>query len=123
MITHASMFWCFNSLENQMTASFKSNRRVFMLQAVTAAGIASLASAAQAAKPVAESDSQATALGYKADATKVDKTKQPKYAAGQHCGNCQLFQGKEGDANGPCPLFAGNLVSSKGWCSAYTKKA
>jgi hypothetical protein len=72
---------------------------------------------------VAETDPQATALGYKPDAAKIDKTKQPKYAAGQVCGNCALFQGAAGAAAGGCPLFAGKQVSSKGWCSAYAKKA
>ena len=30
---------------------------------------------------------------------------------------------KAGDAGGACPLFAGKQVASKGWCSAYAKKA
>lgn len=72
---------------------------------------------------VVETDAQATALGYKADAGKVDKAKFPKFAAGQQCGNCALFQGKAGAASGPCPLFAGKQVSAKGWCSAWAKKA
>jgi hypothetical protein len=62
-------------------------------------------------------------LGYKHDASQVDKAKFSKYAAGEHCGNCQLFQGKAGEDWGPCPIFGGKLVSVKGWCSAYTKKA
>ena len=33
------------------------------------------------------------------------------------------YQGKAGDATGGCAIFAGKQVSSKGWCSAYTKKA
>jgi hypothetical protein len=72
---------------------------------------------------VADTDPQAVALGYKADATKVDKSKFPKYAAGDHCGSCALFQGKASDAAGGCPLFAGKQVATKGWCSAYAKKA
>lgn len=72
---------------------------------------------------VQESDAQAIALGYKADATKADKAKYPKYAAGQQCANCALYQGKATDAAGPCPLFAGKQVASKGWCSAWAKKA
>ena len=77
---------------------------------------------AQAAM-VSESDAQAAALGYKADATKVDKTKFPKYAADQMCTNCVLYQGKAADAAGGCPLFAGKQVAGKGWCSAWIKKA
>jgi len=69
-----------------------------------------------------ESDLQALGLGYKEDATKVDKKKYPKYEAGRACGNCTLFQGKAGDAAGGCPLFSGKSVSSKGWCSSHSKK-
>lgn len=72
---------------------------------------------------VSEADPQATGLGYKADAGKVDKSKFPKFAAGQQCSNCVLFQGKTGDAAGGCPIFAGKQVTAKGWCSAYNKKA
>ena len=55
--------------------------------------------------------------------TKVDKTKQAKFAAGQNCHSCQLFQGKPTDAWGGCPLFAGKQVNGNGWCSAWVKKA
>ena len=80
------------------------------------------AKAAQAAK-VEEKDTQAQSLGYKHDATKVDKAKFAKYQAGQTCGNCTLYQGKPADAWGACPIFQGKQVSAKGWCSAYVKKA
>jgi hypothetical protein len=72
---------------------------------------------------VSESDATAQSLGYKADATMVDKSRFTKYQAGQACANCQLFQGKPGDASGPCPIFGGKQVNAKGWCSAYVKKA
>jgi hypothetical protein len=78
---------------------------------------------AQGLPMVDPKDPTAMALGYVADAAKADKAKFPKFAAGQHCGNCSLFQGKTTDASGPCPIFAGKAVSSKGWCSAYVKKA
>jgi len=70
-----------------------------------------------------ESDAQAKALGYVHDATKVDKTKQAKFAAGQNCHSCQLFQGKPTDAWGGCPLFGVKQVAGGGWCSAWAKKA
>jgi len=69
-----------------------------------------------------EKDPQSLALGYVADATKTDTKRYPKYAAGQACNNCALYQGKASDAWGGCPLFAGKQVSGKGWCSAYAKK-
>jgi hypothetical protein len=97
-----------------------TQRREFILQ-VALGGTALLATQANAAM-LAESDPQAAALGYKADATKVDAKKFPKYAAGQICSNCALFQGKASDAAGGCPLFAGKEVAAKGWCSAYAKK-
>ena len=71
---------------------------------------------------VDEKDAAAIGLGYVAVATKADKTKFPKYADGQQCGNCALYQGGAAEQGG-CPLFAGKQVVSKAWCSAYNKKA
>jgi len=99
------------------------NRRTFILQSVTGLSAVAVAGQASAQAMVDEKDPQAAALAYKADASTVDKAKQPKFAAGQNCGSCALFQGKASDASGACPLFAGKKVSSKGWCSAYAKKA
>ena len=100
----------------------KNSRRQFMI--LSAAGACTLAmnGKVQAQAMVADADPQAVALGYKSDATKADKAKYPKYAAGQACNNCALYQGAAGSASGPCPLFAGKQVSAKGWCSAYAKK-
>jgi hypothetical protein len=99
-----------------------SSRRQF-IQIVPVVGGALLASQLAFAADVDPKDPQAAALGYVPDATQADKTKFPKYAAGQTCANCTLYQGKAGDASGPCPLFAGKTVAAKGWCSAYAKKA
>ena len=102
----------------------KSNRRIFVIQSVVGAGILASTRLALAADPlVQETDPQAVALGYKSDATKADKAKFPKYAAGQQCSNCALYQGKPTDAAAPCPLFAGKQVAAKAWCSAWAKKA
>ncbi|MFM9878782.1 MAG: high-potential iron-sulfur protein [Burkholderiaceae bacterium] len=102
-----------------------TNRRTFILHTVAATGALAAAAAAHAqAQPmVAETDPTATALGYKADATKVDKAKNPKFAAGQMCSNCALYQGKATDKIAPCPLFAGKQVAGPGWCTAWAKKA
>jgi hypothetical protein len=99
-----------------------SNRREFVVQMGVGAGALVSGAAFAQASMVAEADANASSLGYKADASKVDKTKFPKFAAGQNCGNCALFQGKAGDKAGNCPLFAGKQVASAGWCSAYAKK-
>jgi len=93
-----------------------------MMQVSLGSGVLVAGSAMAQAPLVNEADGQAAALGYKADASKVDKAKFPKYAAGQICGNCVLFQGKATDVSGVCPLFSGKLVASKGWCNSYVKK-
>lgn len=100
----------------------KSNRRQFMF--VSAASVASLAAAkvAYAQPMLAETDAQAVALGYKADATKVDKAKFAKYQSGQHCGNCQLYTAK-GATSGACSVFPGKQVAAAGWCNLWVKKA
>ena len=104
-------------------SSLSSNRRVFMMQAVTVATAVMAASEASAQAMLDEKDPMAAGLGYKADATTVDKTKNPKFAAGSHCSNCALYLGAAGSAAGGCPLLAGKQVSAKGWCTAYAKKA
>ena len=101
----------------------KPTRRQFMILSVAGACTLALNSKAQAQAMVAETDPQASALGYKADASKVDKAKFPKYAAGQVCTNCALFQGKADAVAGGCSLFGAKQVAGKGWCSAYAKKA
>lgn len=102
--------------------SMTTSRRVFMVQSVVACAAAGVALQATAQTMVAQTDPQAVALGYKADAAKVDKSKQPKYATGQVCSNCALFQGSPSAAAGGCPLFAGKQVAGKGWCNAWAKK-
>ena len=72
---------------------------------------------------LAESDPTAMALGYKEDATKVDKAKYATYKPGSMCENCKFWTGKGGDAYGPCGLFPGKATSAKGWCSGYNPKA
>lgn len=101
----------------------KNSRRQFMILSTAGAMTLALASKVQAQAMVLETDPQAIGLGYKPDASKVDKSKFSKYAAGQACQNCSLYQGKPGSASGGCAVFPGKQVVSKGWCSAYTKKA
>ena len=101
----------------------KNSRRQFMMLSVAGACTLALNGKVQAQAMVAETDPQAAALGYKADASKVDKAKFAKYAPPQACSNCALYQGAAGSAAGGCALFAGKQVAAKGWCSAYAKKA
>lgn len=102
----------------------KSSRRTFLITSLGAASALALSRQALADAPkVAESDPTAQVLGYKEDATKVDKAKYARYVAGQRCDNCSFYQGKTTDAYAPCPMFGGKQVSGKGWCNAYNKKA
>jgi hypothetical protein len=96
------------------------SRRTFFM--TLAAGGSVLVLPAYGQTRLDEKDPQAIGLGYVADATKTDVKKHPKYAAGQVCANCALYQGKAGDALGGCPLFAGKQVAGKGWCNAWAKK-
>ena len=102
----------------------KNSRRTFLIASLGVASTFVLSREALAADAprLAESDPTAQALGYKEDATKVDKTKYTKYVAGETCSNCSFYQGKPADAWAPCPMFAGKQVAGKGWCSAYNKK-
>jgi hypothetical protein len=101
-----------------------TSRRHFIqiLPVASAALLAGRSAFAADAPMVDEKDANAVALGYVSDAGKADKAKYKTYAAGQTCGSCQLYQGGAAAA-GVCPLFAGKQVASKGWCSAYAKKA
>ena len=103
-----------------MTQPFNPRRRFLMSMAAT--GAVAISPHALAQSKVDEKDTQAVALGYVNNATTADAKKFPKYAAGQMCGTCALYQGKAGDATGNCPLFAGKVVSVKGWCSAWAMK-
>jgi hypothetical protein len=69
-----------------------------------------------------EADPTAMALGYVADAARVDKVKYPSFVEGSNCANCVLYQGVAGSEAGPCPLFAGKQVAANGWCASWAKK-
>ena len=103
----------------------KLPRRAFLrtsLAIATAVPLGAIPLTLKAQEMVDENDPSAAALGYKADASEVDAAKFPQYAEGQHCGNCQLYQGGDAEA-GACAIFPGKQVAAKGWCSAYVKKA
>jgi hypothetical protein len=100
------------------------SRRAFIENGAILIATASVSSVAwsASAQVLTESDPTAVALGYKANASTVDRTKFPQYAAGQSCSSCALYQGAAGSSSGPCPIYGGKLVSSTGWCASYTKK-
>jgi High potential iron-sulfur protein len=99
-----------------------TQRRVFLMNLATLSATVGTLAQAQAQAQVDEKDPQAVALGYVADAKRVDTKKFPKFAAGQACSSCSLFQGKPADKSVACALFPGKLVAGPGWCSAWAKK-
>lgn len=66
-------------------------------------------------------DPTASALHYTPDATTA--TGNAAYKPGADCANCTFYQGKAGDEWGPCMLFPGKDVHSKGWCASHNQKA
>ncbi len=87
------------------------------------AGLSPVQAAGKELPHLTDADPTAKALGYTEDASKVDKTKFPSYKPGAMCGNCNFFQGQAGEAYGPCQIFAGKSVNTKGWCASHTPKA
>src|SRR5262249_18613169 len=102
-----------------------ANRRNLLRLGIAFAGVAALPRAVvgDELKHLAESYPPAQALGYREDAQTVDRAKYPKYAPGQMCANCKLFQGDPSNEFGPCQLYPGKAVHAKGWCSGYTAKS
>jgi High potential iron-sulfur protein len=101
-----------------------ASRRRFIKIAATGFAVAPfvdalLSGSAEAAEKLSESDPTAKALHYTTDATKA-ADRQDKTAL---CSNCMHYSGKPGTAEGPCAIFGGKLVSAKGWCTAWVKKA
>jgi hypothetical protein len=71
--------------------------------------------------PLAESDPTAQALGYHADAKKVDVKAFPTYKPNQQCGTCVQLQPGTGNLRG-CNIFPGKAVNVAGWCKVWVQK-
>ena len=101
-----------------------NSRRRFFATAGGAIGVAVLANAIPSITQAADlphlttDDPTAKALNYTEDNTNAGAPHQ----AGQACANCNFYQGAA-TGYGPCQLFVGKAVNSKGWCSGYAKKA
>jgi hypothetical protein len=103
-----------------------TSRRKFVLAVLPAAALAAAAArpaSAQQPARLQETDAAAVALGYRHDATKVDKAKFPTYASGRVCANCNLYAAKGNEDWAPCAAVGNRLVNAKGWCAAWVKKA
>jgi len=105
-----------------MHVSHPRRRRLILgVPVVVFAGVRASAANAQSTE-LKESDSEAVAFEYKADASKVDPAKSPKYKPGQTCANCGLFFPQAGAPLGGCQLFMGKDVAAIGWCNAWEAK-
>lgn len=99
-----------------------SRRRSILIAApALALGLMASRSASAQAK-VTETDPTAVALGYKADASKVDTAKFKQFVKGSSCANCNFYVAK-GAVEGTCSALGGRLVAGKGWCMVWVKKA
>lgn len=104
-----------------------ARRKFIQLSAVAVAG--ALASPGRRAYAqddlphLAEDDPMAAAMKYVHDASTVDPATRVNPAPEQHCSNCALIQGNDGDEWRPCQIFPGKLVNANGWCSVWAPKA
>jgi hypothetical protein len=77
-------------------------------------------------KALPPTDAVGKALGYVEDANLVDVKKYKKRAGKdgktQFCDNCQFYQAKN-SGWGKCTMLANGLVTAKGWCNSWQKKA
>jgi len=73
--------------QNRISTGRRDFLKAGSLAVVSAAIAGSAGRAAAQAARLDEKDAQAQSLGYKHDATKVDKAKFAKYVAGQNCAN------------------------------------
>ena len=105
---------------NKQSVLHNWSRRQFM-SALPAIGL-TWSACARADTLLKETDQEALAMDYHADAAKVDPAKSPKYKAGQTCANCSLYFGDKGAASGACSLFMGKDVVAIGWCNAWEPK-
>jgi len=106
-------------------SNYSTTRRTLLKAGAALAGAAAIPSALFGDEPkhVAESYPPAQALGYREDASTVDRAKYPKYVPGQACANCKQYQGDSNSQFGLCQLYPGKAVSAKGWCSGYVAKS
>ena len=92
-----------------------------LLTAVGAQALKPAGSDAAELVKLSESDPTAMALGYHADAKKVDVKNFPTYKPNQSCSTCVQLQPGTGNERG-CNLFPGKSVNVGGWCKVWVQK-
>ena len=102
-----------------------ARRQFIQLSAVAAAGYfvrPGQEAHAQGLPHLSESDPTAMAMKYTHDTSTVDPGSRVNAAENQHCANCALVQGNDGDEWRPCQIFPGKAVNANGWCSVWAAK-
>ncbi len=89
---------------------------------IPALGLVGVSANAAGLPPLDPKDPTAQALGFVADATKVDTAANPTFKPTQKCGTCAQYQGKAADASAGCNIFAGKSVPAGGWCQVWAQK-
>lgn len=108
-----------------MTEETETSRRRFLKLAGGAAAAVALLTAlprrVMAALPhlTQKNNATAKALHYVDDDTKAG----PPHKPGEDCSKCVHYQGKAGEAWGPCAIFPGYDVNAKGWCAGFQAKS
>jgi len=106
--------------------SMIARRKFIQLSAVAAAGVLvnpGREAVADDLPHLSEDDPMAKSMKYTHDSSSVDPAARTNPAADQHCGNCALVQGNDGDAWRPCQIFPGKAVNANGWCSVWAPKS
>jgi hypothetical protein len=84
-----------------------------------AAGATRRTTAGEAVRtPLEESETAAKAIGYVADAKKVNVATSPTYRRGQSCTTCSFVEIGTAPRRG-CSLVPGRLVNAAGWCKVW----
>lgn len=91
----------------------QNQRRKFIHSMAALSVVPFLAPALARAGQLDPENAQAKALQYTHESAMADK----------NCANCQLYTGDPAADWGPCAIFPGQDVATKGWCSAWVLKA
>lgn len=85
------------------------------------------ARAGDSPEKITADDPRAKVVKYHPEATKsvrdAEATNPAKPKSEQVCGNCMLYVAQEDDEWGTCVAVGNQLVSTKGWCTAWSLKS
>ncbi len=109
-----------------MAAAVPASRLITGEFKLTGAHAAGLPATPAGKTAISETDAVAQALGYKHNVKDLDYKRYPQRKKPEmknaFCDNCALYTVE--DKNwGKCQMLQAGLVSSKGWCGSWSKKA